>query len=51
MVQTPAGDKWKTFVRGVAPDGTATIPLAGARRVVVFALDRTGRASEAVEAK
>jgi uncharacterized lipoprotein YddW (UPF0748 family) len=51
VARSLVGDRWATRVRGVAPDGTATIPAPGATRVVVFALDRTGRAGEPAEAK
>ena len=40
---------WTTKVRGLAPDGRLTVPVPKAERVVVSALDRTGRESDAVE--
>ena len=51
VVRTLAGDIWVTSVRGVAKDGTTAIACAEKGRVVVTALDRTGRASEPVEVK
>ncbi len=52
VVRVQSGDAWTTRVRGVAADGTATVSLpAAAKRIVVLALDRAGRASESVEVK
>ena len=46
VVQAQSGDSWTTSVHGVAEDGTAAIPVREGRgRVVVVALDRTGRAT------
>jgi uncharacterized lipoprotein YddW (UPF0748 family) len=50
VIRNLAGDAWETTVRGVAADGTATLP-APAGKTVVSVLDRTGRKSEPVEAK
>ncbi|MCS6864453.1 MAG: family 10 glycosylhydrolase [Gemmataceae bacterium] len=51
VVQTHAGQEWKTHVTGLAADGTATLAVPAQGRVRVFVLDRLGRASEAVEGK
>ena len=51
VVRVNAGNAWVTSVHGIAKDGTAAIACAEKGRVVVTALDRTGRASEPVEVK
>jgi hypothetical protein len=38
-------------VHGIAQDGTGAIPVPVAKRVVIVALDRTGRESGVVELK
>lgn len=50
VVQLQVGETWQTSVYG-PKDGTVTIPLGAAKRAVVTALDRVGRAGDAVEAK
>src|SRR5262249_24598703 len=49
VVRTEAAGGWATRVIGGADEGPTTVPLAGSGRVVVSVLDRTSRASEAVE--
>jgi hypothetical protein len=51
VVRALTGGAWATSVHGVAQDGTGTVPVPSAKRVVIAALDRTGRESEAVEVK
>jgi uncharacterized lipoprotein YddW (UPF0748 family) len=51
VVRMLVGDTWTTSVRGVSAGGAAAIPAPDAKRIVVVALDRTGRASEPAEAK
>jgi hypothetical protein len=51
VVRSQSGDAWQTSVHGVAEDGTAATTLNAAKRIVLTALDRVGRASEAVEVK
>jgi uncharacterized lipoprotein YddW (UPF0748 family) len=52
VVRAQVGEGWETVVRGVTAAGPAAIRLGGkAGRVVVSALDRAGRESEAAEAK
>jgi uncharacterized lipoprotein YddW (UPF0748 family) len=51
VVQTPTANGWTTRVHGAAADGPTTIPLPAGGRAAVRVLDRTGRASEPVEAK
>jgi hypothetical protein len=48
VVRSLADGKWTTTVRGMTPEG---ITVRSAERVLVSALDRTGRESEPVEAK
>jgi uncharacterized lipoprotein YddW (UPF0748 family) len=50
-VQALSGDVWKTTVCGVGRNREAAIELKAARRVVVIAFDRVGRASNSVEVK
>ena len=50
VVRALTGDAWLTTVRG-AGDGPIAIPEPRSKRIVVVALDRTGRESEAVEVK
>jgi hypothetical protein len=51
VVRSLVGDAWATSVHGVAEDGTAVLGVPPSKRVVVTALDRTGRESEPVEVK
>jgi uncharacterized lipoprotein YddW (UPF0748 family) len=50
VVRTEVDGAWTTRILGVAADGPTTVP-APAGRTVVSVLDRTGRVSEAAEAK
>jgi len=50
VVRALAGDAWTTTVRG-AGGGTVTVPVPASKRIVIVALDRTGRESEAVEVR
>ena len=50
-VRSLTGDAWTTSVHGVAEDGTAEFAAPAAARIVLTALDRTGRESEPVEVK
>lgn len=51
VVRAQTDDAWATSVRGLAADGTLTVPVAEKGRVVVSVLDRTGCESETVEVK
>jgi uncharacterized lipoprotein YddW (UPF0748 family) len=51
VVRALVGEAWVTSVHGVAENGTAEFAVPAAKQLVVTALDRTGRASEPVEAK
>ena len=49
VVRGVSPDAQTAVVRGVAADGTASVPLPKADRVLVSAVDRTGRESDPVE--
>jgi uncharacterized lipoprotein YddW (UPF0748 family) len=51
VVRALAGETWTTRVHGVSEDGTNVIPVPASQRIVIVALDRTGRESEEQEVK
>jgi uncharacterized lipoprotein YddW (UPF0748 family) len=52
VTRSLVGESWTTDIRGTAAKGATTVPLpAGAARVLVQVVDRTGRLSDAVEVK
>jgi uncharacterized lipoprotein YddW (UPF0748 family) len=51
VVRAFDGEKWGTNIRGVAADGTATVPAPAAKRIVASAVDRVGREGGLVEVK
>jgi uncharacterized lipoprotein YddW (UPF0748 family) len=50
VARVRSGNGWTTSVLGVSADGTATVPHTDAR-LFLSVVDRTGRASEVVEAR
>jgi hypothetical protein len=50
VVRGVSPDAQLTVVRGVSADGTVSVPLPKAERVLVSALDRIGRESDPVAA-
>jgi hypothetical protein len=50
VTRSLVGETWATDIRGAEEKGTATVPIpAGATKVLVQVMDRTGRISGAVE--